>query len=110
MIQIRSLVIFLFIFLPMLCYGQIYGYITIFVEGPVKLFVVDAQGQKAGYDPTTNEYYNEIPNTAHGPMGFDSQVPGEKPIEGWDFAFSESIDYPFQETYRMKIYGIKRWI
>ena len=88
-------------------FGQIYGDINIFVEGPVKLLVINSEGRKAGYDPNTNEYYKEIPNTAHGPMGLDSQIPGEKPIEGWDFAFTESIYEPFEDNYKLKIFGTK---
>ncbi len=89
------------------CLGQTYGDINIFVEGPVRLLVIDSRGRKAGYDPTTNKYYREIPNTAHGPMGLDSQVPGEEPVEGWDFAFSESIYDAFEENYQLKIFGVR---
>ena len=104
--------LFLFFFLVTclynFCYGQIYGYLTIYVEGPVKLLVQDSQGRKTGFDPSTNQYYDDVPNVVCGPMGMESEIEGEPSIEGWDFSFGKSIDYSFQDTYRLKIYGMKK--
>ncbi|MEJ2637391.1 MAG: hypothetical protein P8184_19145 [Calditrichia bacterium] len=110
MIRIRSLVIFLFIFLPVLCFGQIYGYINIFVSGPIAIVVENSQGQRAGYDPRTDMYYEEIKGFAYGPAGMGSEIPGEPSLDGWDFTSSESIKKSFNETYRLSIIGKKAGI
>jgi hypothetical protein len=99
--------LFLIICLYNFCFGQIDGYLDIVVVGSIRLLVQDSQGRKAGYDPRIDKHYNEIPNTEHGRRGVDSETPNEPPIEAYDFAFSKSINFPFEDTYLLKLIGLK---
>ncbi len=93
--------------LQVIGYCQINGYLDIVVSGSVRLLVEDSQGRLSGYDPRTDRNYNEIPDTAHGRRGVDSETAGEPPIEAYDFAFSKDINYPFEDTYHMRLIGLK---
>jgi hypothetical protein len=99
--------LFLIICLYNLCLGQIYGYINIFVSGPISIVVENSKGQRAGYDPRTNTYYEEIKGFAYGPAGMGSEIPGEPGINGWDFVSSKMINKPYQDNFKLTIIGVK---
>ena len=103
----KSLVIISLITLFDLCSGQIYGYINVFISGPIAIVVENSQGQRAGYDPRTNTYYEEIKGFAYGPAGMGSEIPGEPGINGWDFVSSKVINKSYQDNFKLTIIGVK---
>ncbi len=41
------------------------GLVSMATQSPVELLVTDPQGRRSGYDPSSDTYYNEIPNSVY---------------------------------------------
>ncbi|HXG37139.1 MAG TPA: hypothetical protein VNL36_00065 [Bacteroidota bacterium] len=48
-----------------------FRYLTIYANGDVRLLVIDPQGRRLGYDPSSNQYFEEIPRGNIGAAGID---------------------------------------
>lgn len=76
--------------------------LTIVMNSPAEMLIVDDQGRRAGFDPITGQSYNEIPNAFYYTEGYTDEETGEEIDHITKFLYLDDLN---SSKYILKVTG-----